>query len=83
MKPEQEIEDETEFCNNSRRYCIFMFSFPQTCPYERNKGSMCNIEDCGYCELRKLTPYAKKKLKLLQGSKQKSSDNEDYVNFRG
>lgn len=34
--------DETEFCNNSRRYCIFMFYFPLTCPYERLQGRNCN-----------------------------------------
>lgn len=59
--------DETEFCNNSRRYCIFMFDFPQTCPHEREKGKNCNPNDCGYCEMKKLSKYAKNKLKMLQG----------------
>lgn len=59
--------DETEFCWNSRRYCIFMHHFPQTCPHEKSQGKYCNPEDCGYCKMQKLSMYAKNKLKILQG----------------
>jgi len=61
-------EELFEFCWNSRKWCIFMFSFPESCPHQRLKGKNCDEESCGYCKLRKLSPYAKRKLKILQGA---------------
>ena len=57
------------FCWNSRRWCNFMFHFPDSCPFQKEQGIKCNPDDCGYCKFEKVNKYYKDKLKKYQGKK--------------
>lgn len=53
-------KDEAEFCESSRRWLDFLYSWKcPTCPYK-------DMQRCGYVELRETTPYYRRKLKSMR-----------------